>query len=459
VLIDFVGPAYALRTPNLNAQQCINWYVRAGGPGGKSAGALYPTPGLEAFVTLAAAAKVRGLISTDDKLYAVSGTKLYSITEAGTMTELGTIPGTDPISLAHNGVEVFVANGTSTGYRFVISGSTFSSVALPAAIRQVVFLDGYFVGVELGGQKVYVSTLYDGSAWASLDFASAEINPDKSLAIIADQRELMIAGTKSTEFWYNSGNADYPFERISGGITEYGCAAPWSVASIADSKFWLTNHRTVVMASQWQAQPIGTDALHETIAGYSTISDAEGMTYRIDGHYFYALTFPTEGATWVYDLNTQMWHERQSPSLTHFRGTFCTELNGVWYVGDYTNGKVYKLTPTVYTENGAVVTRTRTTPVISEEDKRITLTRLQIDFEEGINAAGDPQADLSWSKDGGHTFSPVQSESIGATGAYTNRVVWRRIGQFREIIFKLQVAHDMRAIVLGAFGELEVGED
>jgi hypothetical protein len=456
VVIPFVGPAYKARVSNLNAQECINWYVRGGGPEAKSPTVLYPTPGLTALVTLAAASKVRGMMADGSIIYAVCGTKLYTITTGGVATDRGTIPGSSPVSFAENGTQVFMANGTSTGYLYTKSTTTLSSVggSYPGA-DQVVFLDGYFVVFQSATQKIYVSTLYDGATWDSLDFASAEINPDNVVGIAVDQRELMICGKRSTEFWYNTGGADYPLGRISGGITEYGCIARWSIATIADAKFWLTNYKTVVMAQQWQAKNIGTDALHEAIAEYSVVYDAEGFTYGQDGHYFYALTFPTEGVTWVFDLTTQAWHQRKSPSIGRFRASFACDLDGVTYVGDYTNGKIYTMSPTVYTEDTATVTRTRTTQVIANKNDRITMNDLIVDFEEGTDPSGTAVASLSWSDDGGHTYNTPIDQSLGVSGAYSQRVEWRGLAQFRERIFKLEVVAPIKIHVLGAYADVD----
>ena len=32
--------------------------------------------------------------------------------------------------------------------------------------------------------------------------------------------------------------------------------------------------------------------------------------YQEQGHTFYVLNFPTAGATWVWDVTTDVWHER-----------------------------------------------------------------------------------------------------------------------------------------------------
>jgi hypothetical protein len=50
--------------------------------------------------------------------------------------------------------------------------------------------------------------------------------------------------------------------------------------------------------------------LEYAIQSYGNITDAIGYTYQQDGHPFYVLIFPSAEATWVYDVSTQLWHER-----------------------------------------------------------------------------------------------------------------------------------------------------
>ena len=77
--------------------------------------------------------------------------------------------------------------------------------------------------------------------WSSsgLDLATAEARPDPIVALAADHRELWLFGSQSIEVAFNSGNPDFPIERISGAVIEQGCVAPWSVAALDNTLYWL----------------------------------------------------------------------------------------------------------------------------------------------------------------------------------------------------------------------------
>lgn len=53
-------------------------------------------------------------------------------------------------------------------------------------------------------------------------------------------------------------------------------------------------------------------------------------------------------------------------------------------------------------------------------------------------APRDPLVFLRWSKDGGHTFSASQQMGAGQAGDFTKRVVQRRMGRARQMLFEVQ---------------------
>jgi len=107
MIVPFVGPAYKSRSTPWSAQECINLYLEAGGPGAKTQAALLGTPGMTEFATLAeTGGEVRGLWpASDGNLYAVCGDQFSQVTTAGLVTNLGTLDTTTgPVSMGDNGV-------------------------------------------------------------------------------------------------------------------------------------------------------------------------------------------------------------------------------------------------------------------------------------------------------------------------------------------------------------------
>ena len=92
-----------------------------------------------------------------------------------------------------------------------------------------------------------------------------------------------------------------------------------------------------------------------------------------------------------------------------------------------------------------------------EEEKRIRIVSFQLDMEEGIgdpNVATDTNMWLSYSKDGGHTFTDEVSRDMGDAGDYSTRVIWRRLGFARNWIFKLRTWSPNPMVLKGAYARL-----
>ena len=62
---------------------------------------------------------------------------------------------------------------------------------------------------------------------------------------------------------------------------------------------------------------------------------------------------------------------------------------------------------------------------------------------------------LEWSDDGGHTWSNKHMNTIGLANECGYRTIWRRLGVTRDRIFRLTFTMPIKAVILGAFAEIE----
>lgn len=82
------GPTYQSQSPNVAAERCINWYVESTeGHASKNNVVLYPTPGLQTFVTLPGG-PVRAEFTQNGKCWCISGSTAYELLANGTYTAL-----------------------------------------------------------------------------------------------------------------------------------------------------------------------------------------------------------------------------------------------------------------------------------------------------------------------------------------------------------------------------------
>jgi hypothetical protein len=466
VNVPFVGGAYAGRSTNQNPQECVNFFLETDQEGGKTPIGLYGTPGLKTWKDTATDAEIRGAIVCAGKLYVVAGADLLQITTALVMTDLGNLnTSTGPVRMIENGLQVMVVDDED-GYVYTISTATFSQVAdadFPASVRGLTEQDSYGIVTQKGTDNFYISTAEDFTAWDALDYSSADGAPDFILATLSDHRELWHFKETSTEVWYNSGNADFPFERVQGAFLEKGIAGPSAYAKLDNSVYWLTNEGVMVRAEGYNPQVVSTRQIEWQWRNY-TISDAICFAYHWQGHAFLQITFPTDGYTWVYDASNGAWHRRTSyPSNGRHRANCYAYFDGKHLVGDFENGIIYEIDDATYTDNAETITRWRTAPVITDKEVNLFHHSLQIDFEAGtglVSGQGsDPQAMLQWSNDSGHTWSSETWVSTGGyTGAYAARAMFRRLGYARNRVYKVTVTDPVKWNILGATAEVTAGQ-
>ena len=462
-----LGQAYVARSINAVDNRMINLYPEATPEGAKSAGFLVRAPGLRLLASVGSG-PVRGLWQFGSYGYVVSGNNLYRVNAAWSATLLGVVSGTGPVSMADNGTQLFIACNPR-GYIYNVSTNAFGEISdpdFPGAVT-VGYLDGYFVFNEPNSQRVWITSLLDGTSIDPREFASAEGATDGLVALIVDHREAWLFGTNSVEVWYDSGEAQFPLSRIQGAYNELGCAAPYSVAKMDNGLFWLGSDARgggmVYRANGYTGQRISTHAVEYAIQSYANISDAIGYTYQQDGHSFYVLTFPTGNATWVYDVATGGWHERarfENGQFYRHQSNCQMRYNNEVVVGDSSNGNLYAFDLDVYADNGAPQKWLRSWRALPSDQntlKRTTQHALQLDCETGTGLAtgqgSDPQVMLRWSDDAGHTWSNEHWTSMGAIGAFGTRAIWRRLGmtlKIRDRVYEVSGTDPVKVAITGA---------
>lgn len=463
-----LGSTYVARSVNAADARMVNLFPEIIPEGGKEPAFLNRAPGLK-FKVSVGLGPIRGLWQYGGNMYVVSRDKLYKVDSSYTVTTLGTVSGVNgPVSMADNGTQLFVAcDGPS--YIYNAQTNVFQQITdsdFPGAVT-VGYLDGYFVFNEPNSQKIWITSLLDGTSVDPLDFASAEGSPDGVVGIIVDHREVWVYGTNSVEVWYNSGNADFPLSRIQGAFNELGCVAAYSIAKMDNGLFWLgqdaRGQGIVYRANGYTGQRISTHAIEWQIQQYGNLSDAIGYTYQQDGHSFYVLIFPSANATWVYDVATQAWHERAgfaNGEFTRHRSNCQVFFNSEVLVGDYQNANIYAFDLDDFSDNGSIqkwLRSWRALPTGQNNLKRSAQHSLQLDLETGVGLnlgqGSDPQVMLRWSDDGGHTWSSEHWVSIGKIGEFYRRAIWRRLGmtmKIRDRVYEVSGTDPVKIAIVGA---------
>jgi len=473
----FCGPSYEAPSIYQDAQESINWRIEIDPtkqPGERGQMSLYPTPG-KTLRCQPATGEVRALATMPggQVLLAIIDANLYSITPFYTYTHVGTLlTNAGPVQITNNGLAAYFGDGANR-YSYVLATGLFSVIAAT---------DGAFQGADMCGvvdDFIFYNhpMTNEWGATAALSTASSGLSHDYKngspcniVGLIANNRNVYLLGETETEVWINTGLTQFPFSRIPGTFSQHGCASKNSIARLGNSFAFLSRdtrgNGLVLYMDGYSPTQISTHAVTNSLQG-KTISDAVAFTYQIEGHECYVITFPSADITWVYDLATQMWHKWLSMDdygvYHRDRSNCCATFQGEVIVGDYQNGKIYALSNTVYTEDGATIRRLRRCPHLTSDFNQIFFEHLQLQFQPGVGLptgqGSDPQAMLRWSNDGGSTWSNEHWKSIGQIGKYRNRVIWRRLGNARDRVFEVVVSDPVKAVIVSANLKSEAGDN
>lgn len=467
----FVGPSYTVANRIAACDELVNWFVSEIESGtGPARYVLDPAPGFQTYCTLGDT-PTRGFFSLNGATFAVGGEHFYQVPPT-----LGGSPTLRASGLSNiNNQLVTMAGNGDAGHQIMIQSDSklycfdVLTDTLTEIIDQsssgVVFQDGYFISLDSNTSTIYLSALEDGTSWDPLDLAQRNDSADKWVSILARPKEIWLFGSQSTSVYYNSGDAGFPFVPNPSVAIPRGTPAPASPALIDGAPIWLADDLTVRFARGYTPERVSTHAVEFAISQYTVVADADGFAYTDRGHQFYVLNFPTEGATWVYDVKG-FWHRRGAWTGLDF------DVSPVWgytfaydthLVGDRTTGVVYAMSQDYATDTDGTtgLRRVRRAPHVTDELTRIVYSAFQLHMEVGLGLTSgqgsNPEAMLRWSNDGAQSFGNVYTASVGAIGEFQRRVIWRRLGSGRDRVFELSVTDPIPWRLVDAYLTAEPG--
>lgn len=464
-LEGFIGPTYTLAHPSAGSQRLVNLYPEMHEAGARKGNVarFVGTPGLRLRVTLGDG-PIRGVHrASTGQLFVVSGANLYEVFSHWTsQVRSGSLASSSGrVTMADDGTRILIGDGGSTAFNAnLAAGSALSAVA-DADCRggHVAWQDGYFIHTVPGTGRFAISDL-NAVTYDALETATAEGRPDFLVMVLSVGRRVWLFGEQTTEVWWNSGDADFPFARDQSAFIETGTVSAGTCVRAGGSVAWVGSDErgrgTVWHARGFEPARISTHAVEHALSNYDRLDEAYAFAYQQGGHEFYQLSVP-DGGTWVYDFSTGQWHERMYLGLTEeepHRASCGTVAFEEVVVGDREDGRLYTYDLEHYSDDGEPIRRVRQTPHVDQAGKRIRFHSFELFAQPGVGlASGDgsaPVAVLSWSDDGGATWSNEHQASLGAMGEYGARVRWNRLGAGRDRVFRVATSEPVAVTWLGA---------
>jgi|GEM_PF-1575480 len=399
--IPFPLSTFPGSTPQESAGRLINCHAEPLGENGPARAAYHRAPGLTQFAVTGQTGYRGGLIVNNLSYETWSG-NASTVTSAGVVTSLGSLPGTKKVSIARDlaaspdVVAVDIDNGafTLSGGGAPVAYNGGGNLPQPNSVN---FQDGFFF-----------FTIADGRVFASgINALTQNANTFVKLQSKADVALLRGINFSNLEFYFTTGGCEiwqdtaqpapaFPYSRLVTlpfGLIQANAIAGWETGF--DDLLWVAQDFGVYRL-QWGAlQPVKVsppdlDRLIKTQAGLGNVLEAS--VYIIQGKKFWALSSPA----WTWECNLGAlgpksgWNERFSLNAGNqgrWRATGGHPAFGQWLCGDTQSGTLAFIDDTVITELGAPQLRRIESAPVANFPNRLRVSRADFNYSTGAGQA------------------------------------------------------------------------
>jgi hypothetical protein len=432
------GGAYGRPTYGLPTIRAVNVYIEATKEGPTQA-ARIPRPGLTRAFTLTHAGsgpvlrmyQNPGLFRGD--LFSVAGSTFWRNDTYVSDIPYGLQPrmaaANNQLALVVGGALYVYQNGALTLVPYFDDGSSrlppFSSVAV---------LYNIFVYTVAGSTEFFWSSVGDATTINAANFSNAQTSPDpiSEVAVLAEEL-YFFKQAHATEIWNFTGALTAPFAESQGRTYIRGTPSQGSVVLLDNALFWIGDNYTVYRTDS-TPQRVSTSYIEDLIRQASdSIDRITAFNVAVEGHDFYVLNFPSLNKSFAYDCQTQEWAQwgSQQPFQTEpglLMAGCSTGQGATLYAGSATEGHVWLWDTSAESDDGTAIEKTVTATFWTTAGKlRLNSIGLACVRGVGNSSATDPQVRMRLSKDT-RTFGPWLDRSLGASGEYGRKAVWRALG-------------------------------
>ena len=470
VEIDLTGYDLKSISPKLSAMGHLNCHYIVD-PTLEKGKVLVRFPGSDRFSHVGAE-PVRGFYGASNSagLYVVQGLSVLAITRSGSVKKIGVIGTTvGHVSMADSGRELMIVDGRE-GYivdiTVPISEQTVVKITdpdYPKTCTSVIFQMGRFLVNVVGENKFYGSSIFDGFSWDALDFASAEAYPDNIVRLANGPSGIVyLFGSQSIEIWVNDGGPDFPYSRVSGGVIQTGLMSYESLCNIEDYVIFLgrsaSSGKKVFKLAGQSVMDITTAEMTDIIEKLKYHAESTSLTFNSNGNPIYQIAFNEIGREFFVDLKTGLWGERKSRNQIGHVWKYGTTFASTQYFCSKFDAEVFVINRSHFKDGDFYQDFMFTGRHLSRSEVYFSVNSLQFVVEVGQGEDVDynkaPLAVLSFSKDGGFTFTPEIQGSMGKIGDYLKRLIWRRLGTASDIVFRLKVTDQAAVKLISAIIDL-----
>lgn len=401
----------------------VNMMLTEGGP--------IRTPGITSF-TSAPGELFRGAVtwSIDGRRYQVNDTSLLRVDADGSLTDLGTIEGSNDVVFSPGQVELLIIVKGGAGYTYsLIDG--LAEITDPDFFPSVDadFIDGRHVLIPEDGEPAAYTNVDDAGVIDGLAFFDAEELPDRNKCVINVRNTLYIGGSDAFETFVTTSDPDVVFSRREGGRVDTGFVA--AKVRHMNTFAFLGRERDqgykIYLMGAGSAQPISSEAINEILNEEYTEDELKACSaesFEHKGHKVLAFTLArhtlcfANGAWFFMDSKVD---QQVSP----WRAKGITHSFGRYICGDRESGEIGVLEP-VTTEYGADIEFEIKTFAKNHRESFFSVSSIMLDCLVAQSTESE-SISLSLSKDG-YKWTQFFARELGKAGNYQKLVKWEPPG-------------------------------
>lgn len=429
-------------SPQEGAGRLVNCYSEPLGDTGPAKQVWRRSAGLTAFATTGIAG-YRGAILMPGALYVAVLNRLISVAPNGTVSDIGALAGSLPVTMARNNLNPTpqLAIVTENGAFYSSGGSapvSWPDPDLPVP-NSVASQDGYFFWT-IGDGRAFASGV-NSSSVNSLAFVTIQSRASDALIRgVAWKGVMLFFKTSSCEAWNDTANPDptFPYSRLQ--VIDRGLLGANALAGWQDGfgqLLWVADDGGVYRftdATSFGLQKVSPPDLDRLIAAVSDKTTLLAGCYVNGARAIWYISSPTW--TWEFNINTEKWNERESyqagnntgAPFSVWRGQGGTFAFGKWILGDLQTGNLGFIDPTNQQEFGQPIRHRMESGEVQNFPNRQRVGRADFNWVTGSAIAGgtanqqDPQVQFSWSDDGGTKWSYPVLRTLGGQAQAGQRV-------------------------------------
>lgn len=378
----------------------------------------------------------RGGILFNNVVHRVMGTNLVSVSQAGVVTVLGNVGGSDAVTLDYGFGRLAIA---SNGNLFYWDSVTLTQVTDPdlGTVVDMKWFDGYYVTTD--GTNVVTTQLSDPTSVLPGKYGAPDQDPSPVTGLGRIRNELYVFQRDVTSIFNDVGGSGFPLQENPGATIPLGCVGAHAKCKFQQTLAFVGGGRNqapgVYTVGGGTASKLSTRVVDDLIAAVPNQGAIVLESRMMRGDERLLVRLPTQ--TLVYLPSTSqaagepIWYVLASGRAMDqaYRPINAVYAYGKWVVGDAASGAIGVLDDNVASHFGDSVGWRFDTGLVYNQAKGGIVHDLELVGLPG--RGGEDRVMLSFTRDG-ETYTTERAARTGALGSRNKRVTWSPHRPFRS---------------------------